>query len=162
MVAKTDPHLARYFVITQGVVKIGKMAGRPPKPKSLHVLEGTFREDRHGSREDVLAGGRLVKPEWLSDAAGELWGIVVGRFPEGALSDVDGPALAMLCSSYDRWRHYATADGIDEYKAATMAAMFAKQFVSLASRFGMTPADRAKLSLDHREVDNDEIRFFGA
>jgi len=105
--------------------------GRPRKPNALHVLEGTHRQDRHGPKHDPLAGGELTKPAWLSTTAGELWDRIIARYPAGTLSDLDTPALTMLCHSFDRWKEYASSDAGDEYKRATMAAMYAKQFIGL-------------------------------
>ena len=40
---------------------MAKKRGRPPLPVSLHILNGTFRPDRHGPRPDKVAHGQEVR-----------------------------------------------------------------------------------------------------
>lgn len=41
--------------------------GRPPKPTALHILDGTYRRDRHGKRIDAPKPGEpQVAPDELS------------------------------------------------------------------------------------------------
>jgi hypothetical protein len=52
------------------------MRGRRPKPTALHLLPGTFRKDRHGSRIDA------PKPQAVSEAENNVWKAIL-KLPVG-------------------------------------------------------------------------------
>lgn len=74
--------------------------GRKPLPKTLHVLRGTARADRHGAGEDVRPHGRLPKPPAHLDK-------VARRFWVGVVAELANLGLGFAC---DRWdvEHCAT------------------------------------------------------
>ena len=141
------------------------MMGRPAKPISDHYLHGTYRRDRHGDRVDgAIAPGPPVKPADLPADASELWDSILGTLPSDAIASVDYAALTACCRWYGvmlaNLRLLEAGTG-DAYKLTTLAAIASKQFATFAQRFGLTPADRAKLRLPATELpDADELRFF--
>src|SRR5262249_21180976 len=77
----------------------GSTMGRPRKPIEKHLLDGTFRADRHGPvPDDAGSGPAPVKPADLDDLAGAFWDRVV-LLLAGIVRDRDGEQLAELC----RW-----------------------------------------------------------
>lgn len=140
--------------------------GRPRKPTAKHKAEGTFKPSRHGGRADeVSCGGPIGSP--TSGVKGEglaVWRSIVDCLPENTLQALDESALESLCRWLIQWRRCMASleqlEPTDEiYPKLIRAADAAhKNFMILASRFGLTPADRAKLKVgggeDSKEEDN--------
>ncbi len=129
------------------------LPGRPRKPDALKLNDGTWRADRDGSHEDVvLAPGVPSKPEGMSDRASAFWDEIVLELIEcGMVSAIDETMLAEMCQWYGRYRQWTEpldAGGPDDDGARRrlMGACAAwKQFEGLASKFGLSPGDRARL-----------------
>src|SRR5690242_3574636 len=51
--------------------------GPKPRPTHLHIVDGTFRGDRHPENEPN-PGGEPVKPKWLKGRGAALWDEVLG------------------------------------------------------------------------------------
>lgn len=128
--------------------------GRPRKPIEKHLLDGTFRADRHGAPPDDSGTVRPpVKPADLGDAAGAFWDRVVVLL-EGVVRDRDGEQLAELCrwwatlqkvrAALDKAQPGSLRYGRLMNQASTAAATFDR----IAKRFGLTPADRAALHVE--------------
>jgi phage terminase small subunit len=69
--------------------------GRNAKPRAMHVVQGTFREDRHGAIENPEPPiGRPEPPKPLSGDARAEWDRMIGRLDSSkTLSVVDDAAL---------------------------------------------------------------------
>lgn len=129
--------------------------GRPRKPVAAHLLDGTYREDRHGN--SFLPGGEPTKPDWLSPEANELWDLIVPQL-SGIATAVDAAELAALC---DWWALYRIArrtlaeisdrKSRSYYDAQILVGAAWKQFSAIASKFGLTPSDRARLQVSPPE-----------
>lgn len=125
------------------------MAGRPPKPTALHVLEGTFREDRHAERKrELRTDGEPHMPDWMSGEAAECWMREVPRMiADGLVTAADESALIQMCEWWAEWRRLG--GGEDEVKMPgriyAMGAAY-KNWLTLARDFGRTPVARAKMS----------------
>lgn len=92
--------------------------------------------------------------------------------PEGVLRSIDTSELVGLCHWYGEWgrimglmRETRITDK-KYFRLATLAAIAWKHFAAAASRFGMTPADRAKLKLAPSESKQDDplesLKLIGA
>lgn len=131
------------------------MPGRPKKPDDLHILEGTFREDRHGDpAERVILDGEPAPPEHLSDDAKAIWSVIVPPLTAaGVAKAADSVQLGIMVEWLARYRRYsAWLDKQGERSGKSRGLMYlvksaAEAFDSIASRFGLTPTDRAKLRL---------------
>jgi P27 family predicted phage terminase small subunit len=129
---------------------------RPRKPDEQHILAGTWRADRHGDpATQIPADGEPAPPAHLAGEALALWQAVVpGLVSAGVARARDTAALTMLCEWWARYRRCSEAlDGLDPAGAAASklmvsAAIASDKFNALAARFGLTPADRAKLRAD--------------
>ena len=120
--------------------------GHNAKPLAVLRLEGTHRPDRHAGRGPKLGGEPLRKPEGLGEAGGWLWDEVT-RTRGDWLCSSDAAALESLCICW----HYAQQcrtilDGdATEKNARVSYTSYMQLFNQLAQRFGITPADRARL-----------------
>jgi P27 family predicted phage terminase small subunit len=143
-------------------------AGRPNKPISHLKLYGTYREDRHGHVDDqVDATGEPVRPEWLGHEAKQLWDRVVPLLiASGIAAEIDESELAAMCDWWGRYRDATRAldtIAIQErgyYSMQILAGAAWKNFSSIASRFGLTPSDRAKLRTGKTDDAKDALADF--
>ena len=135
------------------------MRGRPAKPRELKILQGTFRPDR--DRSLVSVGGATPEPpDHLAGEALKFWrSVVPGLAKMGILCELDAPMLSMMCWWYAEARRFADAAekaDLSDLKAhrrlLVMASLCAGHFDKIAARFGMTPADRARLRIDPTPV----------
>jgi P27 family predicted phage terminase small subunit len=130
--------------------------GRPRKPDEVKILEGTFRQDRDGDPSaSVVADGIPEPPAHLKGDALKFWSEVVpGLIAAGLAKERDATQLTFMCTWYVRARRYEkAADKMPcthkRLASMTMLANMAwKAFDRLASRFGLTPSDRAKLRIE--------------
>jgi hypothetical protein len=110
---------------------------RPRKPTTLHLIEGTYRKDRHG----LPSPGWLAEPlgappvDWLP-LAKALWHEVAGQVPRGVATTSDRVAFEILFRSLAKVRE----------TSGCLTPALASQIWASCSAFGMTPADHAKLS----------------
>lgn len=128
--------------------------GRPRKPLEKHLLDGTFRADRHGPPpDDAGAVAPPVKPADLAGDASEFWDRIVGVLA-GVVRDRDGEQLAELCRWWARIQKVGAAldkaqpGSLLYSRLMTQAGTAAATFDRIAKRFGMTPADRAQLHIE--------------
>ncbi len=141
---------AHFFRQLPSKTWINEMA-LPRKPDALKLTDGTA--DRDGDLADVvLPPGVPSKPDSLSKHAGELWdAIVPGLIECGAVAAIDGTMLAAMAEWHARYRQWAGPldagepddDGSRRRLMGACAAW--KQFEGLASKFGLSPGDRARL-----------------
>lgn len=132
------------------------MKGRPPKPKVLKTLEGN-----RGKREipdEVPADGCPAKPADLCPVASAHWDHVVEHVVGwGIAKAIDANALEQLCRYWALWKALlprAVADPADpEIKNAL--TKYSTEWQKLASKFGMSPVDRAKLAITEAKKKDD-------
>ena len=122
------------------------MKGRRPKPKAIHVAEGTYRPDRHGDRADGTTEGQPVKPRGLKGPALNYWNRIVPRLVKTGLADSrDSAALGQLVNWWaaaEELRKRWEAGDIDVFNQWLNAS---KQWLQLADRFGLSPVARSKI-----------------
>ena len=123
-------------------------AGRPPKPLKLKLLEGDYREDRHGqpSRAMATADGAPRMPSGLDAIGEELWETICSQ-QKNYLSESDGTALAALCELWSlraKTLKLVERDPADKDARCSFIA-YHQTAEKLLAKFGMTPSDRARL-----------------
>lgn len=125
-----------------------KNSGRPRKPNALRILDGTYREDRHGPKED-FATGVPVRPKRMTKEAGWFWDThVKPLIDKGVAKELDTAMLIDLCWWHEQKKKWKEAfDKTPTQDAKANLDMCARNFNSIASRFGLTAADRAKLDV---------------
>lgn len=135
-------------------------AGRPRKPTGMHKVDGTFRADRHGERADAGHDFFQVptKPKDLKGEGAKLWKLVVDNLAASrSTSKLDTASLHAMCKFWNRYLELdqrATENAFDDEFAEVLEERALKAwraFDRIASRFGMTPADRAKLKVSPSE-----------
>jgi len=114
--------------------------GNPKKPKSLHVLQGTFQNSRHAARDEIeLPPGEPEKPDWLNPAASDEWDRIVPLLLQhGLISEVDGMAVASYCELVAEFKSTRACPG--NFQAAKFAALRAA-----TSDLGLNPIARTKI-----------------
>lgn len=138
------------------------------KPVALHKLEGTYRECRHGDRME-LPDSVPHKPDWLTGTAAAVWYQTVAVLSQcqGLLSEVDAGLLATYCEA---WQTYLDAQAIVaaegliatggngvkyQHPAVGIRNKARYEILRIGAKFGMSPVDRAKLSIGG--VSEDEL-----
>ena len=107
--------------------------GAKPKPTRLHVVDGTYRPDRHAGPSEPEPEGELEKPPKLNGRAGDLWDRYMAR--AHWLTWADGPKALM-------WVHMQAEF---ERAPSKMVASRIGQLRSLGSELGLDPASRARI-----------------
>jgi P27 family predicted phage terminase small subunit len=142
--------------------------GRPKKPTKLSVLHGD-RKDRINTREPQPAELSVEPPGWLTSDAREVWDRLADDLRvKGVLTVWDTEAFACWCDAVARRRNAAQA--LDREGEVIEMPVFNKngeqtgnrlgknpwtlvlneadaQVQRYAARFGLTPSDRASLSI---------------
>ena len=141
-------------------IKGQRSGGRCRKPRSLHVVEGTFKASRHGGEDVQAPAGCPGIPVGLSGAALEEWQQLTALLQQqGTLSLVDGAMLESHC------RLSALVSRIEGEVALLPALTFTKDNGEPAAHplvsqlragrqalrtslqeFGLTPASRTRVT----------------
>ena len=128
---------------------------RHRKPVEMRLLDGTYQPSRHGPLPADLgdAFAPPVKPSDLKGDASKLWDTLTVMLA-GVVRDRDGLMLAELCQWWAELRRVktvlaATTPDAKGYNGLLVAAaVCTDKLDKIASRFGLTPSDRAKLGAE--------------
>ena len=111
--------------------------GRPPKPTNLHVVGGTWRDDRHGRGRGLAPPGQRLRakdrPPFVRGRAARLWAEALPALPW--LHRVDKYCFALWCVLQAEF---------ERNPAAMMAARISLLRL-IAGDLGLTAAGRARL-----------------
>lgn len=135
------------------------MAGRPPKPTSIHAVQGTARKSRIAARngELVLDTGMPAPPDFLPPDALVEWGRVTSMSKYArALTGADRATLAMYCGLYAEWAS-SFKPGADPMLTSRMAL-----FMNIAGKLGMNPSDRVKVHVPLEEKPANRFAQLGS
>ena len=147
------------------------MSGPPPKPTRLKALAGNPGKRPLNRREPVplKPDKPPYAPRFLTGEAQKEWHRMVRLLMGlGLYTEVDMMALAMYCQAAGRWIQMETAldhedpilvtDKGYEYQNPrfALAAKYWDQMRKMLSRFGLSPADRTRLSVEQPE-EQDEL-----
>lgn len=150
------------------------MAGRPPKSKAQHQLEGTYRKDRHekrGTKLELVQLG-ISCPSSITGDAKKVWDSVIPELAKaGLITLVDAPQLehAFRCYQYAMTCR-ATIEkkgGIVKYLAslefreknlADEELKYMQEWERILWKYGMTPVEASKIKNNvQKEEDDDSI-----
>lgn len=113
------------------------------KPNYLKLINGSAKQHPERHREDHLiptpAGELGEAPDDFNASEVKAWNEVKSQLPAGVAFDSDRIAFEMLIRLVVKMR---TADDI--------VASHYTQFISLSSRFGMTPSDRQRVKIPEK------------
>ena len=123
---------------------------RPRTPTAKLKLHGTYNVTRHrGRKDEPQPEGKPVRPDDMPEDAQHHWDTVVSRLVKlGIATDNDSEALHEMCLWWAIMRELHREDGNRNERWQYRLANATKVWRDYASRFGMTPADRAKLELN--------------
>lgn len=137
------------------------MAGRPPKPTALKLLQGNPGKRRLNDAEPKpLLGAQ--PPQYVSTDPALLaeWNRQAARlFRLGLLTEIDDSALAMICVLEVRLLGVLAIEAESGLSALPVILDLSKELRQLWSRFGMTPADRAKVKAEKAPEKSKLARF---
>jgi phage terminase small subunit len=129
---------------------------RVRRPVEDRLLDGTYKPSRHGpipEPEDLGSIRPPVKPTDLTGPAAKIWEQLLSLLG-GVARDRDGPLLADLCRWWAELKRVqkvlkTTEPGEKGYNQLLIAAgICSDKLDKIAARFGLTPADRAKLKAE--------------
>lgn len=138
------------------------MSGRPPKPTKLKILAGN--PGRRDLNDAEPTGGDSLPPV-PSDLTGEAaakWAEMIPILHKcGILGRIDGDSFAMYCRLWARWteaEQKIVERGQFVGRAINPAIRIANEALKLlnklATDFGMTPAARTRIRVEHKNNDN--------
>lgn len=156
-------------------------SGRRPKPTKLKKLGGNAGHRELNEKEPAPPVQPPDMPQGLSPLAQKEWKAIVPQLAQiGALSRIDGKALAAYCQSYSRWMQaeqeivrlglileevILDVDGEEigtRYKrnpAVSIASDALKLMKSFLIEFGMTPAARTRLRVEVKPSETPEEAY---
>lgn len=109
---------------------------RPRKPTNVLEMSGAFKKHPERKRQDAETSGPLGKaPAHINGAVLNAWNEIVKSAPREVLTGSDALAIEVAANLLAQFRN----DPI-EFPAAKLVRLEA-----LLGKFGMTPADRAKV-----------------
>ena len=151
------------------------MRGRKPKPTHIKLLTGNPGNRKINRKEPKAAAGIRSCPSYLNRAAKAEWKRVMKEAPEGLLTELDRPVLAMYCQNVAR---IAELETIVEAEGFTF--MSEKGYIcqrpemgmlknlqtiqkGLCAELGFSPSSRSKVSVvpKKKEEDSTEDELFG-
>ena len=154
------------------------LRGPIPKSSELKLLAGnTGKRPIRAKKSPPVSDGAPRCPAWLDAEARAVWRVVVADLKaSGILDRLDAQSLACYCQTYVRWKKaeeflakhgevFAVKDeaGRVKYLQQVPQVAIARSCLEILTRyqreFGMTPAARARLSLEPEE-QQDEFKAF--
>lgn len=146
--------------------------GRPRKPTAIKLLDGTFRQDRHGAELTTEPLSELPKaPASLGKSGKKHWKDDGKRLLSlGVLTVSDLSALESYCAAYDEVDHCnAILEQQGEYSMRDNGTMAAHPAIARRDRaldrvrayqreFGMTPSSRSGVNVTAKKEGGGVMR----
>lgn len=151
-----------------------KQGGRPAKPTNLHVLQGTFRTNRHQNRSDEIEvkpfDFEQKPPRELTRDAREHWQQVMEMLRDsGIIGVMDRDGLIMYCETWVKWvesnmnvERYGIVIKKNNGKGFMLSPYFtaslklADMMRRLLSEYGMSPVSRIGMKSNKTTVEETE------
>jgi len=137
------------------------MPGPAPKPTRLRLLQGNPSKRPLNKREPRPADRAPTRPGWLLPEAKREWSRMVPALLRlGLLSEVDRAALASYCQWWARWVQaekilteqgltFETPNGyVQQRPEVAISHKAAGMVKAYLQKFGLSPSDRSRLSVD--------------
>jgi len=127
----------------------GVNSGRKPEPTALKAIKGV-RKSRINRQEPRPTGKLGDPPEEFTEQERAMWFETAGELCPGVAANSDRVGFELLVRLRTKLRHeFNTKAGMS---GAEMA-----QLVNLCGRFGLTPADRARLQVADSDKPQDPL-----
>ena len=137
--------------------------GRNRKSNDLKIIEGTWREDRHGPATGALLADGA--PEMPKDAQ-ECWrGLIDCVHSTGRVSSEDSRAFLGLCewwAEYRKVRRSLSKMAVSHkqyFRTQQLASVAWKAFCMAGAKFGLTPSDRAGMRVETQKPQGLQARI---
>ncbi len=155
------------------------MAGRPPKPTQLKIIEGNPGKRPLRRGEPQPQRGIPSRPGWLSPEAKREWNRVAPELDRmGLLAEIDRALLAAYCECWATYvaavkalrakKEAPEADGsaqasltfttekgyVGPRPEIGIAKAMVEKMMQLSARFGFTPSDRSKMVVPEVQEEN--------
>jgi hypothetical protein len=128
------------------------MPGRPPVPRQVKLLKGTFRPDRVRGRQPQPDVG-CVRPRWLTPAARVEWNRIAPRLIEARIvTTIDADSLGIYCSLLAEFRTRLAKGDVPSVRLSA-------EIRAWAARFGITPSDRERITVTPAPVPSKLEKF---
>lgn len=132
------------------------MAGRPPKPTSLRVLNGNAGHRPINTAEPKPSALSGVPPAGLAAEVAAQWARLAPRLLKfGLLTELDEDAFVTLCTLEAAFRGILASESISTEAVIELS----KERRQLWARFGMTPSDRVKVKVEKPAPETKLSRF---
>jgi P27 family predicted phage terminase small subunit len=148
------------------------MKGRKKKPLAIVRMEGNPGKRRLPSKDEevVAVPGAPKCPDWLNGVAKLEWSRVVPLMnAQGTLAQADMAIIAGYCNCYAKAVEYSEVKDLSdindpllliamadkERKDQSLALKYWARCQSMASLLGLSPSDRAKLSIPGKKIDDE-------
>jgi P27 family predicted phage terminase small subunit len=139
--------------------------GRKPKPTAAKILAGD-RADRINRHEPAPRRSVPDRPDHLDHWGCEAWNRIVPKLDAlGVLTELDGEALALYCSTYSRWRQaseevrssgvttFTDQGSLKSNPAVAVASQCERLMAAILIEFGLTPVSRSRVKTDAAPQD---------
>lgn len=133
----------------------GKGSGRLKKPTTIRIAEGN--RSRTPIPDEVRPSDKAKKPKrFKSPLEKRAWEkLTPPLFDMGLATNADQEMLERMCYWWAEHFRYAYGDQADFGKSERAF----RQFERISAKFGMTPSDRAGLSVNDKPKKNEVERF---
>lgn len=151
------------------------MAGRPPKPTKLKLLQGNpGKRELNKNEPNPQVGEDIPKPpSWMETQAKKEWKRIVPELHRlELLTMVDHPSLVAYCQAYARFVEcekiikkqgmtFETPNGYVQQRPEIAISNNAQKIMKeFAAQFGLTPSSRGRLNLPDQKENKDEFEEF--
>jgi phage terminase small subunit len=142
VVSRERPQLGDFRMNRKKPLAIVRAEGNPGKRKLPKVDE-----------EVTAVPGAPLCPGWLDKIAGEEWARIVPLLDaQGTLAQVDMAVIAGYCNAYSMAAKYKkSSDKSDQ----NLSVKYFQLMLKCASMLGISPSDRARLSVPGKEKDDE-------
>ena len=140
-------------------------AGRPRKPTALKIVTGTFRHDRSNAHEPQPKRKRPAMPPDLSAGAKKAWRHFAKLLNDlGVLTaaDLETARTALAARPGLTYENVTAAGGVTHraYPEVALVRDAERRVHRWLAAFGMTPADRTRVSVvENKNEDPAAARF---
>ena len=157
------------------------MGGRPRKPKTIKMIQGTFRADRnpvHEPEPSPLSTELIKIPSSLNRWAKKFWKDHIEEFTSmGLITSADIETFEMAAQTYGSWKEAEYEIYHDEFKRKRTIGQYMKMrgynrqnmpelivmeksrmdFVRLSGLIGMNPVSRNKIDVKKPQGETDPM-----
>ena len=135
------------------------MAGRPRKATKVLELNGAFKAhpERQADRdsEPKPSTVNVKAPTGFPRHLKKIWNEIMKQCPAGVISVMDKQALELACVMIHKLREFYRGEMDAFGEPVKWTTQDAAQLRGILASFGMTPADRSRVTVPKKEKQSD-------